>query len=296
MTNGAGPSPTAISSNIYIEGELRARVSALESAVQADVVSFIGPIYAPFDDLIRYAVEDIDPKRPRLCVVLETEGGQIETAERMVTTFRHFYPDLWFIIPNFAMSAGTVLTMAGDRIFMDYYSILGPIDPQIAKGDSFVPALGYLAKYKELIDKSSLGSLTTAEMGYLVERFDPAELYSYEQARDLSIDLLKEWLVKWKFKDWTVTETTQTPVTNAMKQQRATEIAALLNNTDRWKSHLRGLSRDIIRNELNLKIDDFDSIQTMNDRLNEYYRLLKDYMGRRGQEIAIHTAQSYRGG
>jgi hypothetical protein len=53
--------------------------------------------------------------------------------------------------------------------------------------------------------KSARGELT-AEMGYHVERFDPAELYSYEQARDLSIDLLKEWLVKWKFKDWTTTE------------------------------------------------------------------------------------------
>jgi len=53
---------------------------------------------------------------------------------RIVIAFRHFYPDLWFIIPNFAMSAGTVLTMAGDRIFMDYYSTLGPINPQVAKG------------------------------------------------------------------------------------------------------------------------------------------------------------------
>jgi len=29
--------------------------------------------------------------------------------------------------------------------------------------------------------------LTTAELNYLVERFDPAELYSFEQAREQSI-------------------------------------------------------------------------------------------------------------
>jgi membrane-bound ClpP family serine protease len=170
------------------------------------------------------------------------------------------------------MSAGTVLTMAGDRIFMDYYSNLGPIDPQIAKGDGFVPALGYLAKYEELIGKSAKGELTTAEMGYLVERFDPAELYSYEQARDLSIDLLKEWLVKWKFKDWIKTETNQRPVSDEMKQQRATEIAAALNDTDRWKSHARGLSMAVIRKELNLKIDDFGEESGMREVISPYYR------------------------
>ncbi len=293
MSNGSAL--PAISSNIYIEQELRTRISGLGNHVGADIVTFIGPVYVPFDDVIRYAVEEIDPKNARLCVVLETPGGQIETAERIVTTFRNFYIDLWFIIPNFAMSAGTVLAMAGDRIFMDYYSTLGPIDPQVAKGEGFVPALGYLAKFEHLINKSAEGSLTTAEMGYLVERFDPAELYSYEQARDLSIDLLKEWLVKWKFKDWTTTETTGRPVTNDMKQQRATEIAAALNDTARWKSHARGLSMEVIRRDLNLKVDDFGEDPAMRDRVNAYYRLLKDYMDRRGQEVVIHTARSYRG-
>ena len=34
--------------------------------------------------------------------------------------------------------------MSGDAIFMDYFSVLGPIDPQLPKGDTMVPALGYL--------------------------------------------------------------------------------------------------------------------------------------------------------
>jgi hypothetical protein len=63
-----------------------------------------------------------------------------------------------------------------------------------------VPALGYLNKYNELIRKSYRGTLSTAELTFLVEKFDPAEMDLYEQARDLTIDLLKTWLVRYKFK------------------------------------------------------------------------------------------------
>src|SRR5579863_7668178 len=102
------------------------------------------------------------------------------------------------------MSAGTVLVMSGDAIHMDYYSLLGPIDPQLERAGSadLVPALGYLVQFERLIEKSRKGKLTTAELTFLVEKFDPAELYSYEQARELSIALLKEWLVRYKFKNW----------------------------------------------------------------------------------------------
>ncbi len=107
------------------------------------------------------------------------------------------------------MSAGTVLVMSGDSIYMDYSSALGPIDPQIqrAGGNALVPALGYLEQYDRLIKKSANGTLTSAELAYLIDKFDPAELYYYEQARELSIALLKEWLVKYKFKNWTTTQT-----------------------------------------------------------------------------------------
>jgi hypothetical protein len=94
--------------------------------------------------------------------------------------------------------------MSGDAIHMDYYSCLGPIDPQVPNRDGrWVPALGYLHKYKKLIDKSKTrAGLTEAEIAYLLSKFDPADLYSFEQAKDLSTKLLKEWLVKYKFKDW----------------------------------------------------------------------------------------------
>ena len=92
--------------------------------------------------------------------------------------------------------------MSGDNIYMDYYSVLGPIDPQMQnKEGKWVPALGYLDKINELIQKAQNNTLTQAEF-IILKDFDLAELRAYEQAKELTIDLLKSWLVRYKFKTW----------------------------------------------------------------------------------------------
>lgn len=73
-------------------------------------------------------------------------------------------------------------------------------------------------------------------MTYLIDKFDPAALYQQEQERDHSIALLKDWLVRFKFRKWTRTETRKLRVTVAMKRERAQQVAEL-NNTKRWHSH-----------------------------------------------------------
>ena len=105
---------------------------------------------------------------------------------------RQHYQEVKFIIPDRAMSAGTVFAMSGDEILMDYHSCLGPIDPQLPRDDRWVPALSYLAQYKHLIKKSLEERLSTAEL-VLLEKLDLAELHQFELQRDLSIELLKQW-------------------------------------------------------------------------------------------------------
>lgn len=283
-------------SNGIIESKLYQKIGDLENVTQSAVVTFIGPIWHGIDDYIRGAVESIDSDYGKLTFVLETSGGSIEVVQRIVDTLRYHYDHVEFIIPNFAMSAGTVLVMSGDAIYMDYYSVLGPIDPQVEKaGQDYIPALGYLVQFERLIKKSAKGELTTAELAYMIERFDPAELYRYEQARELSTSLLREWLAKYKFKDWTETETQRQPVTQAKREERATEIAMGLSDTERWHSHGRGISMDVLRNDLNLKIEDFGDIPQLNTAVRSYYDLMRDYMMRRSHSIVTHSKGRYVG-
>ncbi len=290
-----------IGCNPFIESVLSKLAVELEKKTFADVLAYVGPLIYGVDDYIRRAVEELCEERKskeeggedrrKLLVVLETEGGYMETVQRIVDILRRHYQSVEFVVPNHAMSAGTVLVMSGDAIHMDYYSVLGPIDPQVPSKDgrSQVPALGYLARYEELVKKSRRGKLTTAEMLILVEGFDQAELHKYEQARNLSITLLKQWLVEYKFKDWRSTRSGGKKVTAKMKEKRAVQIARILNDTKKWHTHGRGISMEVLRKEVKLEIEDFGSDEDFSKRIRRYYSLLIDYMHKLSYNAVLHT-------
>jgi hypothetical protein len=280
-----------------ILNQLDDRARALETTLQSDVLYLNGGIVDGVDDLVRNMVERLKTngnRRMRLAVVLTTFGGLIEVVQRIVDTLRHNYHHVNFVIPNHAFSAGTVLAMSGDAIYMDYYSRLGPIDPQIQSATGrWVPALGYLIQWERLLQKAIDGSISMPEVQLMISGFDQAELYQYEQARELSISLLKEWLVKYKFSGWTKTETRGIPVTDEMRQSRAVEIASILNDTDRWHTHGHGISMEVLRRDLYLLIDDFGQERIMSDNIRTYHNLLGDYMVKTRAEGALHILGSY---
>lgn len=284
--------------NEIIERQLSERATAIEKLLEADVFSYLGPIAEGVDFFIKRIIEAIDPKQDKLAVLLETNGGYVELAERVVNIFRYHYDVVDFVVVSYAMSAGTVLVMSGDAIYMDYSATLGPIDPQIQRSgsDRFVPALGYLEQYERLVKKSAAGKLVTAEVAYLIQNFDPAELYQYEQARELSIALLEEWLVRYKFKNWTKTQTRGRKVTDAMRKQRAAQIARQLNDTSRWHSHSRGISMEVLRRELKLQIEDVNDTPDLQRAVMDYYNLLDDYRSRLGHHLFVtHWRGEYHG-
>ncbi len=101
-----------------------------------------------------------------------------------------------------------------------------------------MPALGYLDKVNEIIEKSIKGQMSQAEFLWL-QNIDMAMISKCEQAKELTETLLKKWLVQYKFQDWVEKETTKQQVTVEMKQQRAEEIAKGLGNNRKWHSYNR---------------------------------------------------------
>lgn len=186
------------------------------------------------------------------------------------------------------MSAGTVLAMSGDDILMDYHSCLGPIDPQLQLDDRLVPALSYLAQFENLVEKSRGETLSTAEL-VLLQKLDLAELHQFQLARDLSIALLKRWLTRYKFKDWTETETRGLQVTQEMKEERASWIARQLNDQERWLTHGRGIDMRTLQEDLSLKITDFGADPDLKQAVWDYFWFLRDHMARNGLASFVHT-------
>ncbi|MCY3705154.1 MAG: serine dehydrogenasease [Gammaproteobacteria bacterium] len=265
-----------------------ARLRAIEDALNADGLTILAPINWGLEHGVKVAVEAREERGETLAVILDTPGGVVEVVERIVRVLRHHYDEVKFIIPDRAMSAGTVLAMSGDDILMDYHSCLGPIDPQLARDDRLVPALSYLSQFEALIEKSRNEALSTAEV-VLLQKLDLAELHQFELARDLSVDLLKKWLTSYKFKDWAVTETRGTPVTPELKEERASWIARQLNDHERWLTHGRGIDMQTLREELQLKIEDFGSDPDLKKAIWDYFWFLRDHMARNGLVSFVHT-------
>jgi hypothetical protein len=127
----------------------------------------------------------------------------------------------------------------------------------------------------------------------MIDGFDQAELYQYEQARELSISLLQEWLANYKFKNWETTRTKKIPVTQELRRERAASIAKQLNDTGRWHVHGHGISMEVLQRDLNLVIDDFGKDPEMSAHVRGYHNLLDDYNIKRGNAGVVHTEGSY---
>lgn len=272
----------------HIKNELDAQITTIGTELDADVVAVASPIVPGLDLRIRVAIDNLSNKKHSIAVILDTPGGIVEVVERIVTILRSAFNEVSVIVPDRAMSAGTILALSADRIMMDYFSCLGPIDPQIEKDGKLVPALSYLNQFERLNQKASDGNLTTAEYA-LVSKLDLGELYQFEQARELSMELLVKWLSTYKFKGWKITETRRQLVTEDMKKKRAEQIAALLNETARWHSHARGISMETLRNEVGLQIEDLSEESKLHQYVRSYFGLLSDYMNREQLFSFVHT-------
>ncbi|MBF0320269.1 MAG: ATP-dependent Clp protease proteolytic subunit [Nitrospirae bacterium] len=252
----------------------------IEEIFGADALFYYGEfdhrlgIVKRFTDAIEQLKKD-EQTKDRIVILLNTQGGSVEVVEKLVEIIRFHYKEVYFVIPDVAFSAGTIFCMSGDKIYMDYSSALGPIDPQVfsIKENRYVPALGYLDKVGELIEKSRVGDMTQVEFSYF-QGLDLAFLKSCDQAKELAVTLLEKWLVDYKFKDWNVHKTNPDkkgmPVTEQEKIVRAKEIATSLSNNNAWHSHGRHIGIKTLQTKLKLEIDDYSN--------NEKYRLpIRDY-------------------
>lgn len=282
-----------------IRDSARERIEALEEHLDADAAFFYGPIYPALESRFRDFIEDLKAGasgRGRIAIILNSPGGSAETVEKLVDILRYHYSEVYFLIPDEAMSAGTIFALSGDRIYMDYASALGPIDPQVHNGEDWVPALGYLDQVEKMIERSARGELTDAEL-VILQNLDLAMLSRYEQAKNLTITLLKRWLVQYKFRHWQTHSTDPSkrgkPVTEDEKQARAEEIARMLSDNKLWHSHGRKIGVTTLQDRLRLKIEDYSNDRCFRGKVRAYSEFITDYINRHGHQVFLHSRRFF---
>ncbi len=78
-------------------------------------------------------------------LLLHTPGGLVIAAEQIARVLKSHEAGVTVIVPQYAMSGGTLLALAADQILMDQHAMLGPVDPQI----NGMPASAYLRVLRE---------------------------------------------------------------------------------------------------------------------------------------------------
>lgn len=128
----------------FIENMLFWHLTNLASATESDALAIYGPMHSDIPSLVKDRIEELENRNDTLTILLDTGGGLVDSVEKTVEVLRHHYERVDFIIPGQAMSAGTVFALSADNIYMNYYSQLGPIDPQFFVDGKWIPGLGYL--------------------------------------------------------------------------------------------------------------------------------------------------------
>ncbi len=137
--------------------------------------------------------------KPGLTLLLHTPGGQAEAAEAIVDYLWSKFDKIEALIPTYAMSAGTMIALACDRIIMGRQSQLGPTDPQIIiNGNSF--SAHSIADQFEEAKKEIIGDPRLATVwAPVLQPFGPALLQNARKAVAYGNGLVREWLAKHMF-------------------------------------------------------------------------------------------------
>jgi ClpP class serine protease len=65
--------------------------------------------------------------------LIHTPGGLVLASAQIARALSNHPSEVRVIIPHYAMSGGTLLALAADKIVLDKNAVLGPVDPQIGR-------------------------------------------------------------------------------------------------------------------------------------------------------------------
>jgi hypothetical protein len=230
------------------EDELLRLIKEYNKLRSSYLLVYSSAVNSPIDQKIimqedYYIIHDLlkDKSTENLDVYLETPGGLGEVAEDIVKLLHNKSQNVSFIISGQAKSAGTIIALSGHEIFMTETGSLGPIDAQIRIGRSVFSAHDYI----EWVNKKRGAAAKSGKLNpfdaIMIAQITPGELSGVLHSLRYAQDLVVEWLPKYKFKNWNVTQDRQIPVTAKMKEKQARRIATELTKHSRWRTHGRSL-------------------------------------------------------
>lgn len=88
-----------------------------------------------FGGLIGTMLPKESPLRPNALLILATPGGDANTAYQIARVFQETFKQFYLFVPHRCKSAGTLIALGAQQIFMTIVAELGPLDVQLTQRD-----------------------------------------------------------------------------------------------------------------------------------------------------------------
>ncbi len=200
-----------------------------------------------------------------LDLILHTPGGSPVAAEAIVRYLRSkFGKDIRVIVPQLAMSAGTMIACAGKEIIMGKHSSLGPIDPQF----NGAPAYNIRLEFEQAKEDLKNNPENYHYWKIKLEKYPPAFMKSAIDAIELSSMLVEEWLSTCMFDDG-----------SDKSKETIQKIVSSLNEHDNSKLHGRHFDIEFCRN-IGLNVTNLEDDSKLQDAvLGVHHAFMASFSG-----------------
>jgi ATP-dependent protease ClpP protease subunit len=181
-----------------------------------------------------------------LDLILHTPGGQTAAAESIVDYLHTmFNNDIRAIVPQLAMSAGTMIACACKEIIMGKHSSLGPIDPQF----NGIPATGVIEEFQRAYEEIKADPAKGPVWQVIISKYHPTFLGECQKAIEWSKKIVEDWLRECMFEG---------------DGENVDTIVNALADHSEMKSHSRHISMEQCK-QIGLKIVELEADQDLQD-------------------------------
>lgn len=184
-----------------------------------------------------------------LDLILHTPGGGIAATEALANYLREMFGrNIRAIVPQIAMSAGTMLALSCKAVVMGKQTSLGPIDPQIGG----IPADVVVTEFKRAFEEIKLDPMKAHVWAPILSRYSPSFLTQCEYAVDWSQTFVRDALLANMFAD------------GLDGRDRASSVVAALSSAELNKAHNKHLGIDRVR-EIGVSVEQLEDDQALQD-------------------------------
>lgn len=184
-----------------------------------------------------------------LDLLLHTPGGETAATESIVDYLLNIFGrNIRAIIPQLALSAGTMVACACNSILMGKQSSLGPIDPQF-RG---LPAHGIIEEFNQAHQEIRVDPSKIPVWQPIIAKYNPTLIGECQKAIIWSEEMVKEWLINGMLRN------------DPAKDTKAIAIVKELGDHALTKSHARHISLAKCE-EIGLEVEKLEDNQELQD-------------------------------